>query len=160
MRNTREAESPENHEKNEKNERRIMKRRFCELVVGARFEFRGRRYEKMNAEIGHDEERGGNVFHGNTEVIAEVQKAECKMQELADGSRIGDLRFEISKKGMGRMGPVRAMGMANGEWKMAEERKANCGPKLNHGNWWVRPRHTRNRLGRGADREIRAYGTV
>ncbi len=137
-----------------------MKRRFCELVVGARFEFRGRRYEKMNAEVGRDEERGGNVFHGNTEVVAEGQNGDCKMQELADRSGIGDLRAEIPKAGMGRMGPVRATGMANGKWKMAEGRKANCGPKLNQGNWWVRPRHTRNRLGRGAGREIRAYGTV
>jgi hypothetical protein len=46
--------------------------RFSELTVGARFEFRGRRYEKMNAEIGRDEERGGNVFHPATEVGVET----------------------------------------------------------------------------------------
>jgi hypothetical protein len=45
---------------------------FCKLVVGAGFEFRGRRFVKMNAEIGRDEERGGNVFHASTEVFAEV----------------------------------------------------------------------------------------
>jgi hypothetical protein len=31
----------------------------------------------MNAEIGRDEERGGNVFHAATEVVAELRSGEC-----------------------------------------------------------------------------------
>src|SRR5437764_5151905 len=42
---------------------------FCDVAVGSRFEFRGKRYEKMNAQFGRDEERAGNLFHPRTEVI-------------------------------------------------------------------------------------------
>lgn len=41
---------------------------FCQLPVGARFEFRGRRYEKLALSLARDEERYGNVFHDHTEV--------------------------------------------------------------------------------------------
>jgi hypothetical protein len=54
----------------------VLIRRFGELPVGARFCFRARRYEKVAPEIGRDEERGGNVFHASTEVLAEAPKAE------------------------------------------------------------------------------------
>src|SRR4051812_28882699 len=52
-----------------------MKRRFGDLAVGARFCFRARRYEKVAADIGRDEERGGNVFHARTEVLVETLPA-------------------------------------------------------------------------------------
>ncbi len=55
-----------------------MKKRFGDLPVGSRFCFRARRYEKVAAEIGRDEERGGNVFHPNTEVLAEVRGEKCE----------------------------------------------------------------------------------
>jgi hypothetical protein len=58
-----------------------MNVKFCEIVGGTRFEFRGRRYEKMTYEIGRDEERGGNVFHPDTEVTVEATKALCRVQE-------------------------------------------------------------------------------
>ena len=55
----------------------IMK--FCEVAVGSRFEFRGRRYEKMNSEVGRDEERGGNLFHAKTEVL-QMQNGERRVK--------------------------------------------------------------------------------
>ena len=42
---------------------------FCELPIGARFEFRGRRYEKLALSMAGDEERCGHAFHGVTEVL-------------------------------------------------------------------------------------------
>lgn len=44
---------------------------FRQLGVGARFEFRGRRYEKIALSMAQDEERLGNVFHDQTEVCVE-----------------------------------------------------------------------------------------
>jgi hypothetical protein len=44
---------------------------FEKLAIGARFEFRGRRYVKLGPDLGRDEERMGNRFHGGTEVVAE-----------------------------------------------------------------------------------------
>jgi hypothetical protein len=42
--------------------------RFDELPIGARFEFWGRRYEKVATGMGQDEERRGNCIHGHAEV--------------------------------------------------------------------------------------------
>ena len=53
-------------------------KRFGELAIGTRFCFRARRYEKVAPEIGRDEERGGNVFHAHTEVMAEPAKEEWR----------------------------------------------------------------------------------
>src|SRR5436309_95266 len=58
---------------------RIMTIGFCDLPVGARFEFRGRRYEKVSAQFGRDEERNGNLFHPRTEVMP-MQSAECRVK--------------------------------------------------------------------------------
>ncbi len=46
-----------------------MTTRFCELPIGARFEFRGRRYEKLALSLAGDEERCGNIFQDQTEVF-------------------------------------------------------------------------------------------
>jgi len=35
---------------------------FHQLPLGARFEFRGRRYEKLALSMARDEERCGNIF--------------------------------------------------------------------------------------------------
>jgi hypothetical protein len=43
--------------------------RFSALPIGARFEFRGRRYEKLARSFAGDEDRCGNVFQGETEVV-------------------------------------------------------------------------------------------
>ena len=72
--------------------------KFCEVAVGARFEFRGRRYEKMNSEVGRDEERGGNLFHARTEVVS-VQNEERRVKN--EGTK-GTKRTE----GGGRMSEV------------------------------------------------------
>ncbi len=54
--------------------------RFGELAIGARFCFRHRRYEKVAAEVGRDEDRGGNLFHASTEVLAEAQSVEWSVK--------------------------------------------------------------------------------
>ena len=45
--------------------------RFYELAIGARFFFRGRRYEKLAMSVANDEDRVGHVFMGETEVTAD-----------------------------------------------------------------------------------------
>lgn len=45
--------------------------KFNQIPVGARFEFRGRRYQKVALSMAHDEDRYGNVFLDYTEVIPE-----------------------------------------------------------------------------------------
>ena len=42
---------------------------FQQLPLGARFEFRGRRYEKLALSMARDEERCGNIFRDETEVF-------------------------------------------------------------------------------------------
>jgi hypothetical protein len=42
---------------------------FYELPIGARFEFRGRRYEKLAPSMAQDEDRCGNIFRDHTEVF-------------------------------------------------------------------------------------------
>jgi hypothetical protein len=44
---------------------------FYELAVGARFFFRGRRYEKIAMSMARDEDRIGNIFMGETDVAAD-----------------------------------------------------------------------------------------
>ncbi len=53
-----------------------MLTKFCELPIGARFEFRGRRYEKLAVSLAGDEDRCGNVFLDDTEVLAEAAAAD------------------------------------------------------------------------------------
>lgn len=52
-------------------ERSTMLVLFSEVPVGGRFEFRGRRYEKLALSLARDEERCGNVFMDRTEVCVE-----------------------------------------------------------------------------------------
>ncbi len=46
-----------------------MTARFDQLPVGARFEFRGRRYHKIGLTIAGGEDRIGHVFLDQTEVL-------------------------------------------------------------------------------------------
>ena len=46
--------------------------KFSQIPIGARFEFRGHRYEKLALSMARDEERLGNIFHAETEVVAEA----------------------------------------------------------------------------------------
>jgi len=50
---------------------------FYELAIGARFFFRGRRYEKLAMSMAEDEERVGHSFLADAEVTLEVRGAEC-----------------------------------------------------------------------------------
>ena len=46
-----------------------MRTTFWQLPIGARFEFRGRRYEKLALSMARDEERCGNIFQDEAEVF-------------------------------------------------------------------------------------------
>jgi hypothetical protein len=46
-----------------------MKTTFYQLPIGARFEFRGRRYRKEALAMACDEDRCGNIFQEEAEVI-------------------------------------------------------------------------------------------
>ena len=43
--------------------------KFYELAIGARFIFRGRRFEKIAMSMANDEKQFGSVFMGETEVV-------------------------------------------------------------------------------------------
>jgi hypothetical protein len=63
----------------------IMTIQFSQIPVGARFEFRGHRYEKLALSMACDEERLGNIFHAETEVMAEAWHPAPK--EIVSSSR-------------------------------------------------------------------------
>ncbi len=69
-----------------------MTMKFCEVPVGARFEFRGQRYQKLALSMACDEQRWGNIFHDDTEVVAE-----------------GELLPVPSERGAGERGSVNVM---------------------------------------------------
>ena len=52
--------------------------RFLEIPIGGRFEFRGRRYEKVGGGFASDEERMGNCFQADTEVVMESARATAR----------------------------------------------------------------------------------
>jgi hypothetical protein len=52
--------------------------RFREVPVGGRFEFRGRRYEKLALALAGDEDRCANAFHAETEVLAEIPQPKAR----------------------------------------------------------------------------------
>jgi hypothetical protein len=43
--------------------------KFQQVQIGEIFEFRGRRYRKVAMSMAHDEDRCGNVFQENTDVV-------------------------------------------------------------------------------------------
>lgn len=49
---------------------------FYQIPVGARFEFRGRRFEKLALSMAQDEERCGCVFRDEAEVLWERRPGE------------------------------------------------------------------------------------
>ena len=48
-----------------------MNVKFYELAIGARFVFRGRRYEKIAMSMTRDDEGLGAIFMGEAEVVSE-----------------------------------------------------------------------------------------
>ena len=42
---------------------------FQEIPIGQHFEFRGRRYKKIAPSMASDEDRNGNIFQAQTEVL-------------------------------------------------------------------------------------------
>jgi hypothetical protein len=42
---------------------------FQEIPIGQHFEFRGRRYRKLALSMASDEDRNGNIFQAQTEVL-------------------------------------------------------------------------------------------
>lgn len=55
-----------------------MRTTFWQLPIGARFEFRGRRYEKLALSMARDEERCGNIFQYETEVVWDRRPGEVE----------------------------------------------------------------------------------
>jgi hypothetical protein len=53
-----------------------MRTTFYRLPLGARFEFRGKRYEKLALSMARDEERCGNIFQDEAEVLWDRQPGE------------------------------------------------------------------------------------
>lgn len=62
---------------------------FWELPVGARFNFRAQRYEKVALNVARDEDRCGNVFHDDTEVSWDRESGEA----LAGGHQAAERRL-------------------------------------------------------------------
>jgi hypothetical protein len=56
---------------------------FYELAVGARFLFRGRRYEKRAMSMARGEDRIGHVFMAETEVTADGEPLLLPPEEAA-----------------------------------------------------------------------------
>ena len=56
---------------------------FYELAVGARFFFRGRRYEKLAMSMAADEEQIGSVFMAETVVTADGEPLLLSQEEAA-----------------------------------------------------------------------------
>jgi hypothetical protein len=67
-----------------------MLMQFKELPVGARFEFRGHRYEKVALSMACDEERMGNIFHDDTEVVSDTPITRTAPTDGAAGSGQSD----------------------------------------------------------------------
>jgi hypothetical protein len=150
-----------------------MTTNFSKLSVGTRFEFRGRRYEKVNSEIARDEERGGNAFHGGTEVTAELQTAKgAKYANHAKAERPKPRSFTTDDAEYAeaanrckppvvrpkKQEPLEGTFLRQRRW--AEER-IQPEPFIEEGFAFAPRREVyEGRLGRGRDRGLRAFGTV
>lgn len=62
---------------------------FHRLPVGAKFEFRGRRYQKLALSMAGDEDRFGNIFHAETEVVPEP-----RIESTHNTERLAEVRFQ------------------------------------------------------------------
>ncbi len=73
---------------------------FKDVKVGERFEFRGRRYQKVALSMAHDEERMGNVFQDVAEVVPleGMQNAEGRMQSAESKLEISDFKGRRAKR--------------------------------------------------------------
>ena len=57
--------------------------KFYELAIGARFIFRGQRFEKIAMSMARDEENCGNIFMGGTEVEPDGEPLLLSPEEAA-----------------------------------------------------------------------------
>jgi hypothetical protein len=144
---------------------------FCQIPVGGRFEFRGRRYEKMNSEVGRDEDRGGNFFHAGTEVV-QTEKVEWRgksgqMWEIGGRRPGAEMENGRTKRteGAGQRSEV-ARKRPEGWWLPKPEDRYALGEHDEAVRvaaelaYWRMPARRATRLGRETDRELRAYGTL
>ena len=132
---------------------------FCDVAVGSRFEFRGKRYEKMNAQFGRDEDRAGNLFHPRTEIVP-LQVADCGVR-----SKRGHLSPALSPRGgegVRLIEPKRAADwwLPKPEDRRELEKHDEAVMAAAELAYWRRPARKAGRLGREPDRELRAYGTL
>ncbi|MGO8931397.1 MAG: hypothetical protein ACLQU3_31465 [Limisphaerales bacterium] len=61
--------------------------KFYELALGARFFFRGRRFDKVAMSVAEDEQRVGHVFMGDAEVTADGEPLLLPPEEAARWKR-------------------------------------------------------------------------
>ena len=61
----------------------LLRMQFYELAIGARFFFRGRRYEKLAMSMARGEDRIGHVFMAETEVTADGEPMLLPPEEAA-----------------------------------------------------------------------------
>ena len=152
--------------------RKMMTVGFKEIPVGARFEFRGKRYEKMSAEFGRDEDRNGILFHPRTEVLpnlshltpGKVRSSEFRVQssetQPSPPAERGTTRTQP------QLGQTTRRARPEGWWLPKPEDRFALGEhdeavrKAEELSYWRRPERRAGRLGREPDRELRAYGTL
>ncbi len=70
-----------------------MTAKFSQIPIGARFEFRGHRYEKLALNLARDEQRFGNIFQAETEVVPEAGQKSWPSVPQAERVREGTLKI-------------------------------------------------------------------
>ena len=154
---------------------RVVMIAFGQVPIGARFEFRGKRYEKVSEEFGRDEERNGNLFHRRTEVIP-MRIAESGVRNgkgLLTPGEVRSSEFRVQSSGkihLTQPSPPAETGTKRtrpeGWWLPKPEDRYELGEhdeavrKAAELSYWRRPARRAGRLGREPDRELRAYGTL
>src|ERR1041385_7509839 len=134
----------------------------CQVAIGGRFEFRGKRYEKMGAQFGRDEERAGNMFHPRTEVVP-MRSGECGVRnERPTSPRPSPTERVRPSRGDGerRRGRPEGWWLPKPEDRHELEKHDEAVMAAAELAYWRRPARKAGRLGREPDRELRAYGTL
>ena len=61
---------------------RLTTLQFHDIQISQFFEFRGRRYQKLALSMASDEDRNGNIFQAETEVLADLVASPADWVEL------------------------------------------------------------------------------
>ncbi len=71
-----------------------MTTHFCELPIGARFAFRGRRYIKLALSMACDEDRWANVFNDGVEVQPDTPGAFSSTCQTRETGRLPQVQSQ------------------------------------------------------------------